>query len=378
MEWKDLLEKIDDEKLKQVITGLSEGKGLKDVGVELQKRLVAQLYKNKAADLLEDVKKSTQFKAVRKGARKALEGLKAFGIVPGQSGQTTGNKDFWDVSWMEEPLRMKIKVGEGIGTWLLGFTVPEKGGYAKNFLFIDAKGNRIDRLSSIPTDRENRERLIDTWFGYSVNQEFDVPTEKGAALALYLLKNTRINEVDIGLDDGLYLLTVLENYDADPSFVNEDIPKEIQAIIESGAEGPRDGEMSIKYSIPDAIETWKISDTLAEVLQSKVVVDEEQRHNLALQKFSEGLMAMLQKDPDGYKTYFKLLAYSLLKEGDYKRAKEVYLFVDGIDNPKTFDPYVVSGIKEMAEGLIEQLKKELQGDNQVEEEAEDEDQKDEE
>ena len=349
MDWKEVFERIEDQGLKETIKSLTEGKSIKEIELETQKRLVKVLVKLKAAQLLELMKRETPFKAVRKEVRKALETLKAFGVVAqgGKKRERLGG-------WIDQPYGTAVKVSKEFGKVWVGISIPEGGGFLPMILLVSLDRRGITDVITLSSDRDARKNTLEFWKEIGGVKEFEVKLEHMAPYMLQVLQETPVG-LRLDTDNGVLLNAILSQFHRKDDSVSllEDLEKELET-----ASGDGSVEFSVEFKEP--LMMYSIRQQLEEILKAKTIVDEEQRDRLVRERLSKALLEEMNKAKGWFKAYLTLLAYALYKDGGIREAREALELKKGMDAPELFDVFSIPWMKSAGERLIEEVRKGLE------------------
>jgi len=346
MELNELLASIEDEAMKDAAKKLIETETAQDLDVQTQKGLVDVLRKARAADALDLLRNKTQFKAVRKAARKALDGLRAFGITPGgpvkpkakQVRDLLGNRN-----------AAVLKSSEVLGrTWVL-FNVPEKGGVGPEIIMLTLSGDRIVEMGRYESNLANARRIEEYLTDKGGQPLVELPHAEAAGFVAQCVTRSRTNNKAFTVEDAAHLLTLFEPGEG----LLTQVEQELAAIqVDAASEYDR-------FVVPDPFVRGRMKAAVKEAMGMVTAVDEAQKDQIATQKVTELLTEWLKDQADVLGTYFMLAAWARLKAGQEPVAKGLFDAANSLKN-KEIGNAVLNVMRETVQGIVSDAKQGLQ------------------
>ena len=344
MELNELLSSIEDEEMKTAVNTLATN-GVDTLTVDTQKAMVEELRAVKAADLLEKLKQETQFKSVRKIARKALNGLRAFGVVP-ENQKKTVKTQVREI--LNGPKKVAIKPSDKLGqAWVL-FNIPEKGGVGPEIPMLSMRGNKIMSMSVFESSRENIRKIEGYIDGQGGLPMVELPYDKTARFMLDALVVSQAKTTGFTIDHAAHIAAMFRPF-RDAGALVEEIDRELSEI---------DSENNDKLSkweikLPDPVVRGEMKRAAMDGLSAMTAVDDEQRKTLAINGVMVLLKGYMQENAKDLGLYFRFAAYSKYKADETGDAKALFELAKAMDASETFDPAGFSLLQGFAERLVQ-------------------------
>ena len=341
MDLNELLSLIKDEEMKSAVNTLAT-QGVDTLGVDTQKTMVGELRAAKAADLLEKLKKETQFKAVRKASRKALDGLRAFGIVPGEP-KKPAEKKVSDI--LSGQNTVAIKPSDKLGhVWVL-FNVPEKGGVGPEIPMLSMRGNRIMSMSVFESSAENARRI-----GKYIDEQgslpmAELPHDPTAKFVLDALDKSQAKTTGFTIEHAAHIAAMFRPF-KDAAGLMETLDKELSDIEATG----EDTLANWEFKLPDPLVRGDMKRAAKEAMGTDDV-----DKSLASQKVMAILGDYMKTNATEMAMYFRFAAYSRFKGGDLADASGLSVLAKAMDAPDTFNPADFSVLNAFADRLIQAI-----------------------
>ncbi len=367
MDVNEVLANIPNEDVRQAVKTLAEG-GIDTLGVDVQKAMVDALHAAKAADLLEQLRQETHFKAVRKSARKALEGLRAFGIVPGGPRKAAA-KQVQDL--LNRPNTAALKPSDKLGRFRVLFNVPEKGGAGPEIPMIEFKGDRVVAVSLFEASAQNARRINDYLKEDSASPIADLPYEVAARFVLDSIGRSPAGASDqFSIEHAAHLTAVFKPFKDQP-LLAEWFDGQLAEIKPDGEETLANWEVSI----PDPAVRVDMQKAVEDALNAVTAVDDAQRESLAIQGVMGHVKTFLKAYAGMMDLYFRVAAYCESKAGNQANAAALLDLARAMADVDALNPGDYSLFKGLAKRLVDQVKeriaaeKEAQADIEGEQDA---------
>lgn len=342
MDLNELLSSVQDGEMKSAVNTLVT-KGVDTLTVDVQKTMVNELRAAKAADLLDRLRRDTQFKAVRKAAKKALDGLRAFGIVPGEHKKPAAKK-VRDI--LSNYNTVVVKPSDKMGLFRILFNVPEKGGVGPEIPMLSMRGNRILTMSVFESSTENARRIGKYIDGLGSMPITELPYDETAKFVLDALDVSQAQAKGFTIEHAAHIAAMFRPF-RDKAGLVATMDAALAEINETG----NDTLAQWEAGVSDPMVRGAMKRAAGEALDSVVAVDDAQRINLAKQSVMKILNTFFKEYAPDMGVYFRFAAYSKYKAGEPANAAALFRLAKAMDEPEATD---LSGFS-VFQGIVDRM-----------------------